>query len=92
MMSIFKKAAPEPPAKVEPKGSAYDLDLEAVAVVGQQRRLRPERAGLVHAAAAARRRDLALVRVLHLAPRRQLEAVALVEGARDQHAGRRRRA
>ena len=29
MMSIFKKAAPEPPAKVEPKGSAYDLDLEA---------------------------------------------------------------
>lgn len=29
MMSIFKKAAPEPPAKVEPKGSAYDLDIEA---------------------------------------------------------------
>ena len=28
-MSIFKKAAPEPPAKVEPKGSAYDLDIEA---------------------------------------------------------------
>ena len=28
-MSIFKKAAPEPPAKVEPKESAYDLDIEA---------------------------------------------------------------
>ena len=29
MLSIFKKAAPEPPAKVEPKGTTYDLDVGA---------------------------------------------------------------
>ena len=51
-----------------------------------------ERAPLVHAAAAGRRRDLALVGEFHLPPRGELQIVDPVEGARREHTdGRARR-
>ena len=62
------------------------LRVQPVAVEGHHHGPVAERAALVHAPAARRRRDLAHVGQFHLAAHRQLQIVDAVEGPRRQHA------
>ena len=76
---------------VERRAERQLVALEQVAVELHQHGPRAECAALVHPAALRRRRDLAVVREVHLASHRQLQVVHAVERARREHGRRGRR-
>ena len=78
--------------QVERRAHRQLLALEEVAVELHQHRPRAEGAALVHPPARRRRRDLAVVREVHLAAHGHLQVVHAVERARGEDAdgGRRR--